>query len=245
IHPTSALASDLRVETASLAAMAMQTMSIPEGQVWKTYYYAGSQRVAMRVQDDSDGDEVYYLFSDHLGSTSVSYRASDDQTIPQYYYPWGTVRPGPDNDLATDYTFTGQRSEVDSFGLMYYNARWYDPALGRLAQADSIIPEPGNPVDWDRYAYARNNPVKYRDPSGHWPISSWKLISWIILFANYSDIKNTPPNKKDRVIVPDKPGEVTSWTVDVLNTNATSDITQELKTDWANSYDPTGKTRAT
>jgi hypothetical protein len=24
--------------------------------------------------------------------------------------------------------------------------------------------------DWDRYAYARNNPVKYIDPSGHMPI---------------------------------------------------------------------------
>jgi RHS repeat-associated protein len=27
------------------------------------------------------------------------------------------------------------------FGLMFYNARWYDPALGRFAQPDTIIPE--------------------------------------------------------------------------------------------------------
>jgi hypothetical protein len=26
----------------------------------------------------------------------------------------------------TDYTFTSQRKEMDSIGLMYYNARWYD-----------------------------------------------------------------------------------------------------------------------
>ncbi|MEA3439771.1 MAG: RHS repeat-associated core domain-containing protein, partial [Chloroflexota bacterium] len=165
ITPANAQASELHGETASSAAMAMQTMSIPEGQVWKTYYYAGSQRVAMRVQDDIGGDEVYYLLGDHLGSTSVSYRLSDGDTITQFYYPWGAVRPGPGNTLPTNYTFTGQRSEMDSFGLMYYNARWYDPALGRFAQADSVIPEPGNPIAWDRYLYGFGNPLLYKDPS--------------------------------------------------------------------------------
>jgi hypothetical protein len=28
---------------------------------------------------------------------------------------------------------------MDGFGLMYYNARWYDPMLGRFAQADTIV----------------------------------------------------------------------------------------------------------
>ena len=50
---------------------------------------------------------------------------------------------------------------------MFYRARWYDPALGRFAQADSIIPGAGNPQAWDRYAYALNDPVRYSDPSGH------------------------------------------------------------------------------
>ncbi len=48
---------------------------------------------------------------------------------------------------------------------MFYNARWYDPAIGRFAQADSIVP-PGV-QGYDRYAYANNNPLKYTDPSGH------------------------------------------------------------------------------
>ena len=29
------------------------------------------------------------------------------------------------------------------------------------------MPDPYNPQDWDRYSYARNNPVRYNDPSGH------------------------------------------------------------------------------
>ena len=68
------------------------------------------------------------------------------------------------------------------FGLMFYNARWYDPALGRFAQADSIIPKQSQGIQaWDRYAYVNNNPVLKNDPSGHCPIC---VIAWIALNAD-------------------------------------------------------------
>ncbi|MBE7435990.1 MAG: RHS repeat-associated core domain-containing protein [Anaerolineales bacterium] len=67
--------------------------------------------------------------------------------------------------IPTNYTYTGQYSYTQDFGLMFYNARWYDPSLGRFAQADSIIP-PGV-QGLDRYAYVNNSPVNYVDPSGH------------------------------------------------------------------------------
>ena len=50
---------------------------------------------------------------------------------------------------------------------MYYNARWYDSYLNHFTQPDTIVPNLYNSQDWDRYAYARNNPLKYTDPSGH------------------------------------------------------------------------------
>jgi hypothetical protein len=31
-----------------------------------------------------------------------------------------------------------------------------------------IIPNPGNPLDWDRFAYVRSNSLRYSDPTGHW-----------------------------------------------------------------------------
>jgi RHS repeat-associated protein len=96
----------------------------------------------------------------------VSCRTSDGQTITQRYHAWGTIRPGPNNALPTDYTFTGQKLD-ESTGLMYYGARYYDGTLGRFVQADTIVPNPGNPQDFNRYAYVRNNPLKYTDPSGH------------------------------------------------------------------------------
>ncbi len=48
---------------------------------------------------------------------------------------------------------------------MFYNARWYDPALSRFAQADSIVP--AGVQGLDRYAYVNNNPLRYTDPTGH------------------------------------------------------------------------------
>jgi hypothetical protein len=51
--------------------------------------------------------------------------------------------------------------------LYFFNARWLDPVLGRFAQADTLVPEPGNPQAWDRYAFGYNNPLRYTDPSGH------------------------------------------------------------------------------
>lgn len=50
---------------------------------------------------------------------------------------------------------------------MFYGARYYDPGLGRFLQADTIVPQPGNPQSLNRYSYGSNNPVKYIDPSGH------------------------------------------------------------------------------
>jgi RHS repeat-associated protein len=164
-QPDKAFAGEIEAQAASdLSVMTLQE-SIPSGQVWKTYYYAGSQRVAMRV-NDGETDEVYYLFGDHLGSTSITTDSEGNLYAELRYTAWGTVRYA-NGEMLTDYTYTGQRSEVSNFGLMYYNARWYEPALGRFVEADTIVPEPGNPLGWDRFAYTRNNPVRYTDPSGH------------------------------------------------------------------------------
>ena len=57
------------------------------------------------------------------------------------------------------------RGVTEGFGLMFYNARMYDPALGRFTSADTIIP--GGVQGYDRYAYVNNSPVNFTDPSGH------------------------------------------------------------------------------
>src|SRR5688500_5409273 len=150
------------------------------GQVTK-YYFAGASRIAMRKYTVPSSMSVEYLLGDHLGSTSITTDNSGAKVSEMRYKPWGEVRYSwtaatsttPNYSLA-DYTFTGQYSYMDDpstsgvtegFDLMFYNARWYDPGLGRFAQADSIVP--ARVQGYDRYAYVNNNPVKYTDPTGH------------------------------------------------------------------------------
>jgi hypothetical protein len=47
------------------------------------------------------------------------------------------------------------------------NARYYLPEVGRFISPDTIVPEPGNPQSYNRYAYVLNSPVNYTDPTGH------------------------------------------------------------------------------
>ena len=127
------------------------------------YYYAGTSRVAMRT---SSG--VRYIFGDHLGSTSITADGSGSNSVRQVYKAWGEVRYSS-GSLPTKYTFTGQYGYASSgeIGLLYYVARFYDPSLSRFISADTIVPDPDSALSWDRYLYARGNPLKYTDPSGH------------------------------------------------------------------------------
>jgi hypothetical protein len=51
--------------------------------------------------------------------------------------------------------------------LYFYGARYYDPVLGRFISADPTTARPFDPQALNRYSYARNNPLRFIDPSGH------------------------------------------------------------------------------
>lgn len=140
----------------------------------KRYYYAGGTRVAMRTGSST----LNYLLSDHLGSqalTLTSTGARLNTNTELRYMPYGAIRYTA-GTTPTTFNFTGQRKDSGS-GLLFYNARWYDPLVGRFLQADTLVPSPGNPQSLNRYSYVLNNPLKYRDPSGHWLETAWDIVN--------------------------------------------------------------------
>ena len=121
------------------------------------YYYFNGQRVAMHNNSLATNGVYNYLHTDHLGSTVMT---TDTTTInnpssDQRYYAYGRQRDV--DPVVTDHQFTGQK--LDGTGLQYYNARYYDPTLGTFISPDSIVPDAGTLIDYNRYAYSRANPI--------------------------------------------------------------------------------------
>ncbi len=124
----------------------------------------------------------YYYHSDHLGSSSVITDASGQQVSHYEYTPYGTTATIEGTDTAK-HKFTGK--ELDSTGLYFYGARYYDPEIGRFISADTIVQAPYDPQSLNRYSYCRNNPINYVDPSGHF---FWFVIAAIAISATIGGV---------------------------------------------------------
>ncbi len=122
-----------------------------------TRYYLGDTMVAERR-----GITLSYAHQDSLNSTSLVTSSTGTSLGSTKYYPYGITRSG---SVPTDEKFTGQK--LDNTGLYYYNARYYDPVIGRFLSADTLIQDIHNPQCLNRYSYVLNNPLKYIDPNGH------------------------------------------------------------------------------
>ena len=114
--------------------------------------------VAMRT-----GSTLQYLHTDHLGGVAAVTTSAGAYSTNQSYFAYGKKRAG--GTLPTTINYTGQR--LDGSGLVYMNARYYDPLVGMFISPDTIVPDAGVLIDYNRFAYARGNSLKYNDPSGH------------------------------------------------------------------------------
>ncbi|MEL7627131.1 MAG: RHS repeat-associated core domain-containing protein [Anaerolineaceae bacterium] len=123
--------------------------------------YADGVRIGMRKNNQTN----YWFHLDHLGGTHLITMSEGQFNSRDLYKAWGEERYSQGN-TDTRYHYTGQMKEDDN--LYYYNARWYDPAIGRFMQADTIVPSQQGTQGWDRYAYVNNNPIKYVDPGGNY-----------------------------------------------------------------------------
>ncbi len=140
------------------------------------FIWAGDQRIATVA----DNGVTHYWHVDHLGSSSVITDGTGAKVETITYYPYGEVRTDtPGTPVNVPYKYTGQERD-SSTGLMYYEARYYDPKLGRFISADTIVPSMLDPEALNRYTYARNNPMYYTDPTGHCFIFCFIFIGFAV-----------------------------------------------------------------
>jgi RHS repeat-associated protein len=116
------------------------------------------------------------FLGDHLGSLRLAIDAASG--VPSSagdYMPFGGAqrRTAP---TGTDFAYTDQRLDAAT-GLYNYNARLYDPTLGRFYGVDPAR-QYASP-----YTYIGNNPLNATDPTGEQAIAIRRLQFWALWFA--------------------------------------------------------------
>ena len=150
-------------------------------------YYLGDKLIAEKT-----GTTLTFVHQDALTGTSVTTNSSGTSTGTIKYFSFGQTRSG---SVSVEQKFTGQR--LDGTGLYYYNARYYDPAIGRFISPDTAAPELINPQDLNKYTYVLNNPLKFNDPTGHYWSNPLNIIKGIGI-----SIYNTLESAKNMVVNP-------------------------------------------
>jgi RHS repeat-associated protein len=113
------------------------------------------------------------------------------QGIVSYEYDdFGGTTVRGDQNYFNEICYTGGIYDRTT-GLYYLNARYYDPADGRFLTQDTYRGEAGDPSTLHLYAYCKNNPISYSDPTGHW---FWAAVN--VAFAAYDGYKAYKAGKK-------------------------------------------------
>jgi RHS repeat-associated protein len=115
--------------------------------------------VYIYLSNEEAGTEVYFddFKVTHTKSPVIQ---SDD------YYPFGLTFNSfsRENSVANDYKYNGKEEQTElGLGLYDYQARQYDPAIGRFTSVD---PAAEVVRRWSTYSYAADNPIRFIDPDG-------------------------------------------------------------------------------
>ena len=122
-----------------------------------------------RIAHVSAGSPQYFL-GDALGSVRQVVDPAAEAVLTQSYQPYGGVL-SQHGGSGTPYGFTGEWA--DQTELVYLRTRYYNPASGRLNSRDVWDGNINNPSTYNKWVYARNNPVMFTDPSGQICLDPW------------------------------------------------------------------------
>jgi len=111
--------------------------------------------------------QTYLVRNDRAGSASALLTVDGTVVETYEYQAFGKPLRPVTATSRNRFLFTGREYDAET-GLYYFRARHYDPELGRFLQEDpkwSIT----DPQTLQRYSYAFNNPLRFKDSSGEWP----------------------------------------------------------------------------
>lgn len=106
----------------------------------------------------------HYYYTDPQGNVLAKADAQGNIVATYDYTPYGSsvaILGSPPNGLG----YAGHVNDPDT-GLIYMQARYYDPARGGFLSVDPMTPTAGNAFDFNRYTYVNNNPINHIDPTG-------------------------------------------------------------------------------
>ena len=132
------------------------------GQRINNVYIAGSLLAEIRRPIGSTTATISYFHTDALGSPIAKTNAAGTVIETSEYEPYGALLNRA-NDNRVGYTGHVMDSAT---GLTYMQQRYYDPAIGRFLSVDPVTAYEKPLTNFNRYAYAFNNPYWFTDPDG-------------------------------------------------------------------------------
>ncbi len=120
---------------------------------------------------------ITYFHNDLAGSPLVATNQDGHVIWRENYRPYGERLVNSAAASGNAVWFTSRRQDAES-GLVYMGARHYDPVAGRFVSVDPVGFDEGNIHSFNRYAYANNNPYRYKDPDGRAAETIFDVISF-------------------------------------------------------------------
>jgi RHS repeat-associated protein len=102
-----------------------------------------------------------YYHSDHLGTPR--YITGVEGPFSPKYWPYG--EEVTQNTTSQKLRFATMERDLET-NRFFDHARSHDFNLGRFVSVDRVSGEIEDPQSWNRYAYAKSNPLLYIDPTG-------------------------------------------------------------------------------
>ncbi|NEQ42461.1 MAG: RHS repeat-associated core domain-containing protein [Leptolyngbya sp. SIOISBB] len=128
----------------------------------QTHRYLHGPNVDQILAEETADGTFHWALTDHQGSVRDVIDNDGNILNRIVYDSFGQVTSETNPDFDFRFGYTG-REQDDATGLMYYRARYYDPAVGRFLSEDPIGFDAG---DANLYRYVFNSPTNYTDPTG-------------------------------------------------------------------------------